>query len=405
MTAAPPRGGSCGYGAGAEAEAAPSVELLLRGHGAVTSEDWEVLRRCSAASPVHAPAEEVALCRELWDRAERDFPELQAELLGANLWLLKPSSGQFGRGILVLSRLPAGEAGCRRLLQWAAACGRGGLKCDRDVKEGCVLQKLIEFPHLLDRHVLEQAEAMSPSPVPKSVTPKSGFKYNLRMLALATLRLPWRCWLYSEGFVSLALKPFTHSAEAQSQITNLRQGEGSDCQRRWPIRALDAALATSGLSFEDHVRPQIRQVIRELFKALAAAPCSLLPLEDTAKEGEGRSAAGRKLRRLGLDFLVDRNAKVWLLEVNFLKNGYALGHAQSGSAGDAKRGFVAEFLAEEEVLRRQVAAGEGEVVAASFEEVTPACTEVTGEAKESGGRCFGGGLARGYEESWLLEKT
>ena len=50
--------------------------------------------------------------------------------------------------------------------------------------------------------------------------------------------------------------------------------------------------------------------------------------------------------------------------------------------------------------------GEGEVVAASFEEVTPACTEVTGEAKESGGRCFGGpGLARGYEESWLLEKT
>ncbi|CAJ1452225.1 unnamed protein product, partial [Effrenium voratum] len=135
--------------------------------------------------------------------------------------------------------------------------------------------------------------------------------------------------------------------------------EGSDCQRRWPIRALDAALATSGLSFEesrnDHVRPQIRQVIRELFKALAAAPCSLLPLEDT--EGEGRSAAGRKLRRLGLDFLVDRNAKVWLLEVNFLKNGYALGHAQSGSAGDAKRGFVAEFLAEEEVLRRQVAAG------------------------------------------------
>ena len=27
----------------------------------VTSEDWEVLRRCSAASPVHAPAEEASV--------------------------------------------------------------------------------------------------------------------------------------------------------------------------------------------------------------------------------------------------------------------------------------------------------------------------------------------------------
>ena len=46
---------------------------------------------------------------------------------------------------------------------------------------------------------------------------------------------------------------------------------------------------------------------------------------------------------------------VWLLEVNFLKNGYALKHAQSGAAGDAKRDFVEDFMREETLLRTAVA--------------------------------------------------
>ena len=75
----------------------------------------------------------------------------QVSLLRNNLWVLKPSNGQFGKGQLILDRLPAKPA---QLLQWAADVGRGGLKGTADQKEGCVLQKLVESPHLLSRQLL-----------------------------------------------------------------------------------------------------------------------------------------------------------------------------------------------------------------------------------------------------------
>merc|ERR1712151_722925 len=88
----------------------------------------------------------------------------------------------------------------------------------------------------------------------------------------------------------------------------------------------------------------------------------------------GRSAAGRKLRRLGFDFLVDESYGVWLLEVNFLKNGYATGHAQKGPAGDAKREFVKQLVADETQVRIAVSSQREHDIPTTFEQLLPVCT-------------------------------
>ena len=163
------------------------------------------------------------------------------------------------------------------------------------------------------------------------------------------------------------MSPFTPQLDPSSHITNLRQGSGYEKQRRWPIRDLDAYLLASGASsFDEMFRPQVKSVVCSLFHALSLKPTSLLTLDPD--EASGRSAAGKKLRRFGFDFLIDKTGTLWLLEVNFLKNGYALGHAQSGPAGDAKRDFVQDFMAEETSLRTAIA-GEQDKLPASFEEL------------------------------------
>ena len=353
------------------------VESLLEGIERTISEaEWLQLRTFDVRSSVKPPEVFTAGQLERCQRAASLMKKLplQTSLLYRNFWALKPSCGQFGRGILLIDRLPEDP---KELLQWAAAVGRGGLKGGNDVKEGCILQKLVEEPHLLDKQLLEKHIS--------SGSAEGKFKYNLRMIVLATLRSPCRIWLYNEGFVSLALCPFTSQLDPLSHITNLRQGAGYENQRRWPIRDLDAYLqATHHISFDEKLRPQVKGIISSLFYALSLHPTSLLPLDsDQTDQTLGRSAAGKKLRRFGFDFLIDKMENgftVWLLEVNFLKNGYAIGHAQSGPAGDAKRDFVQDFMAEETLLRTAVAesAGTAELPTA-FEELQPKLCHPPGE--------------------------
>ena len=342
------------------------VETLLEGIERKISEaEWLQLRHFDIRSSVKPDVSPAQL--ERCQRAASLMKKLplQTSLLCRNYWALKPSCGQFGRGILLIDRLPEDP---EQLLQWAAAVGRGGLKGGNDVKEGCILQKLVEEPHLLDKQLLSPNISSGPEK-------KGKFKYNVRMIVLATLRSPCRIWLYNEGFVSLALCPFTSQLDPLSHITNLRQGAGYESQRRWPIRDLDAYLqATHNISFDEKLRPQVKGIISSLFYALSLHPTSLLPL-DPSDQTLGRSAAGKKLRRFGFDFLIDKmenGLMVWLLEVNFLKNGYAIGHAQSGPAGDAKRDFVQDFMAEETLLRTAVAESAGTVeLPTAFEELQP----------------------------------
>lgn len=325
----------------------------------------------------------------------------QMSLLRANMWVLKPSTGQFGRGIMLLDRIPESPL---ELLEWANAVGRGGLKGNNDSKEGCVMQKLIEHPHLLHKEALSSIERSNeasagddimgiPTALPSMDKP-SLYKYNLRVWVVATLRDPPRVYLYREGFISLAMRKFTPSLDTLSHITNLRQGDGKDvndagpaggdCQRRWSIRDFSSYLESiDGVgTYETRIAPQVRSILREMFRALALPPTALASDATAAsneeaqdgQEGEcnnGRSAAGKKLRRLGLDFLVDEDFVVWLLEVNFLKNGYATCHAQKGPAGDAKRRLVKDMLEEENQLRIAISSGCEDDIPSAFEQLLP----------------------------------
>lgn len=173
-----------------------------------TNEEWEVLASACAGSGrwqdfdgvVAAygayAASLLSSCPEAW----------QVSLCERNLWISKPSTngGGNGRGILLLDRLPASQA---QLLQWAAAVGRSGGGGISDARDGCVLQKLVENPQLLDRTLLMQPERyraavpapdvrVCPAPHQQSdeasvdsisphafdvTAPPSLFKYNLRM--------------------------------------------------------------------------------------------------------------------------------------------------------------------------------------------------------------------------------
>merc|ERR1712232_918876 len=86
-------------------------------------------------------------------------------------------------------------------------------------------------------------------------------------------------------------------------------------------------------TYETKILPQIRAIVCDLFHALGKPPTALASEES----GDGRKI---KLRRLGFDLLIDANFGVWLIEVNFLKNGYVTCYAAKGPAGDAKRRLV-----------------------------------------------------------------
>lgn len=325
----------------------------------VTQHEWSKIRGFSPSAPwaFDVASTMDALRLEVAALLEALPAEFQADLIHRNLWVMKPSCGQFGRGILILDRLPESTL---QLLQWTVSVGRGGLKSGKDEREGCVLQKLVERPHLLDQHALVNLSRGSVAL--ERAAPARLFKYNFRIWVVAALRAPPSVWLYREGYVSLAMNEFTAAPDARSHITNLR-GEGAGgtgramssgedyVQRRWSLTAFAAHLDQSrgANTYAGVVWPQVKGVVCKLFRALGAPP-------DAALAPEG-SETGRRLRRFGVDLLVDSALRIWLVEVNILKDGYALGYAPKGAAGDDKRRLVQEFLRDEKTLR--IAAKEG----------------------------------------------
>lgn len=173
-------------------------------------------------------------------------------------------------------------------------------------------------------------------------------------------------WLYKEGYVSVALQEFTAEPDALSHITNLRQGDkspGEDRQRRWRLSDFATYLEEheGAGTYEARILPQVRSIVRELFRGLAAAPSALAP---------EASESGGRLRRFGFDLLVDEALAVWLIEVNILKDGYATNWAQKGAAGEAKRLLVKQLLEDEALLRVAARAGRG-AIPATFEQLLP----------------------------------
>jgi len=278
-----------------------------------------------------------------------------------------------------MDRLPASP---EQLLQWAAGVGRGGRKGANDEREGCVLQKVVEAPHLLDLQALaelrescdgpdetdsdsdavERARDMkSPSRQGRLSQLTSGlFKYNLRIWVLVSLGSPAGAWLYKGGYVSLASHPFSPEPDPLSHITNLRQGDSAPFQRRWSVDAFAACLRRQLRldAFSEQILPQVRAIVRDMFRGLGAAPSGLATKEST------------RLRRFGLDILVDADLTAWLIEANILKDGYAVGYAPKGAAGEDKRRLVRQLQEAEIQLRKAVRAGAG-VVEDAFEQLLP----------------------------------
>lgn len=333
------------------------LEGCLCGAPPVEDEEWCVLRSFSPMQSLDDSVDE-AVKAEAASLLSSLPVSFQLPILRSNLWVLKPSCGQFGRGQLLLDRLPEEPA---QLLQWAASIGRGGLKAAADLREGCLLQKLIERPHLLDRGLL--ASIRPPAVPDPDIRSMSGFKYNLRLWALVTLQDPPSVYLYRHGYVSLASKPFEAGPAVLSHITNLRRMESSkkpargkknggvqevgSMQRHWSAEDLAAYLAHEAGGrdvFADEVLPRIREAVRSVFSALASQPSGLASSE---------AEAGRRLRRLGLDFLIGSNLEVFLIEANVLRDGFGLGYAASGPTGDLKRGLV-EGLTRDEILLKGV---------------------------------------------------
>ena len=82
-------------------------------------------------------------------------------------------------------------------------------------------------------------------------------------------------------------------------------------QRQWDARAYAQYLTAAEKGEDDAdpygsvLRPQVEAITRAVFRALEAAPSSLL------ESGAGRSRSN--LKRFGLDLLVDEDFRVWLI--------------------------------------------------------------------------------------------
>ena len=310
----------------------------------MADEEWALLQSFSprAASAFAWEALDLAACRRRAGELLQALPpRCQLGLLRGNLWALKPSlnGGGNGRGIVLMDRLPRRSS---ELLRWVAAVGRGGTAGAQDAQDGCLLQKLVEEPHLLDQQLLGLSEPGGPGAGPPCAP--GLFKYNLRLWVLSSMGSPPSVWLYRDSYVDLAARTFTEALHPESHITNLLRGH-RDSQRYWPIPAFAAYLqaANGGRDvYRESIWPQARAILRGVFRALEAAPPSLL------------ARPSSRLKRLGVDLLVDARHTAWLLEFNVLRNEYGL---KAARGQETKRQLAQRLVEDEAALKAALASG------------------------------------------------
>jgi hypothetical protein len=224
--------------------------------------EWEILRSARLAAPL--PADVAGSAQRDAARAALAAlpPSCQLGLLRDNVWLLKPSlnGGGNGRGILLLDRLPAGSsAGASAsstvpalLLAWVASVGRSGSGGLNDMKHGCLLQKAVERPHLLNRELLIKhwptgyPLPSQPQPQPQPQLASAGdsaeqYKYNWRVWVLGSLAaLPSpAAFMHAEGYIDMCGLPYTPALVPGAQVSNQMGGHAergySRFQRQWDV--------------------------------------------------------------------------------------------------------------------------------------------------------------------------
>jgi Tubulin-tyrosine ligase family len=205
-----------------------------------------------------------------------EMPDDRAALLAAAkkepraIWIYKPAADSNGRGIRLL-----GDA--------ASAPGRPGR----------IVQRYLDTPHLID-----------------------GFKYTLRCYVAVASFEPMRAWLFADGFAKLTSRPFTAAREQlHDRCVHLTNPE---VQRE----NLDVATSSRNLTHREYRRRLRREGIDDdalWAKIRRLAASTLLAARPFALERSARAlprGSRAPFELLGLDLLVDRRLRPWLIECN-----------------------------------------------------------------------------------------
>lgn len=136
-----------------------------------------------------------------------------------------------------------------QLVAWTVSIGRAGTGGLNDAKHGCILQKAVERPHLLDRARLvqhwpggfprteDQPMAEESKPVQREM-----HKWNWRVWVLGSMGSESgpSAWLYNESYADLCGLPFTTKLLASAHVSNLQPPGRSFAKftRSWDLRAV-----------------------------------------------------------------------------------------------------------------------------------------------------------------------
>eukprot|EP00929_Paragymnodinium_shiwhaense_P000082 TRINITY_DN10022_c0_g1_i1.p1 TRINITY_DN10022_c0_g1~~TRINITY_DN10022_c0_g1_i1.p1 ORF type:complete len:758 (-),score=152.55 TRINITY_DN10022_c0_g1_i1:224-2497(-) len=195
----------------------------------------------------------------------------------SDLWILKPQNSSCGRGIALLRSLkeiPANQEG--------------------------VVSQYVKNPLLIQ-----------------------GLKFDLRIYVLVTSFDPLRAYIYREGLVRFASKPYSvkkkHLSDAFRHLTNYsvnkfskdfqenKEVEADNYGHKWSLSALNKHLKAVGIS-SDTMWSRIMDLCVK----------TLLAVEPTISSRSRAVTAhhGNCFECYGFDVLVDSNLKPWLMEVN-----------------------------------------------------------------------------------------
>jgi len=193
------------------------------------------------------------------------------------LWIVKPHASSRGRGIFVLRDV-----------------------ADLPLNEVSVVSQYVEKPLLIQ-----------------------GLKFDLRVYVLVTSYEPLRAYVYREGLVRFASKPYSteakHLSDAYRHLTNYSINKDSssfvgnsemqadNVGHKWSISALNRHLRCTGVDAELMWTRIMDVIVKSL---LAVEPVISARTKTTANYGHNC------FELYGFDVLVDEQLKPWLLEVN-----------------------------------------------------------------------------------------
>jgi len=224
-----------------------------------TLEAKHLLNDLLLTQPVSLMPRTYAIDFEIWPQFLAKISEVEPD---HKSWILKPALMNNGQGIFLLRSLTeVSDFFC------SSRCLRGPY----------VLQEYLQ-PHLLQG-------------------PEKGHKYSMRFFVVLSTRLGG--FLYKEGYANIALKPYDafNFKDLSSHLTNEH---------------------LSGERLNVIQRPVAQFPILQEFLPQIETYCHLLvrAVKEQYPEAFNLDASNHKIALLGVDFMVDQQEKLWLLEVN-----------------------------------------------------------------------------------------